>query len=163
MFDRATVLLVLSLSTVLVCCACSKQASVHERQGPNVIMIAVDTLRRDHLGCYGYGRDTSPAIDAFAARSVRYERAFSQAPWTTASIGSLMTSLYPTQLGIEHDRSVLPAGRETLAEVLRRHGYRTGAVISHTFCSAKWNFDQARLRKELISEISQRDQDPSKG
>jgi len=104
--------------------------------------MAVDTLRRDHLGCYGYERDTSPAIDALAAESVRYERAFAHAPWTTASIGALMTSRYPTQLGIEHDRSVLHPDQTTLAEVLDENGYRTGAVISHTFCSSKWNFDQ---------------------
>ena len=118
---------------------------------PNVLMIVVDTLRRDHLGCYGYERDTSPHIDRFAATAVRYDRAYSQAPWTTASIGSLMTSLYPSQLGIESDRSVLHSDQVLLAEVLAANGYATGAAISHTFCSSEWNFSQGF---ELFDESS---------
>jgi len=117
-------------------------AVAEQEQRLNVLMIVVDTLRRDHLSCYGYERETSPNIDRLAAGGTRYDRASSQAPWTTASIGSLMTSRYPSELGIKSDRSVLHDDHLLLAEMLRAAGYRTAAAISHNFCSSKWNFDQ---------------------
>ena len=111
--------------------------------GPrNVVLIVVDTLRKDHLGCYGYRYPTSPNIDALAGGGTRYLQALSQAPWTTPSIGSLLTSQYPSTLGIKDDRSILGDRHVSLAEVLRDHGFVTGAVVSHSFCSATWNFDQ---------------------
>ena len=113
---------------------------------PNVVLIVVDTLRRDHLGCYGYPRDTSPHIDALARAGVRYTNATSQAPWTTPSIGAILTSRYPSALGIVDEHSALPDGAFTLAERLRDAGYRTEAVVSHVFCSARWNFDQGFSR-----------------
>jgi arylsulfatase A-like enzyme len=109
---------------------------------PNVLLVVVDTLRADHLGCYGYERDTSPHIDRLAAEGVRFEEAYSQAPWTTPSIGSLLTSRYASEIGIYDEKSVLSDDLVLLPEVLRDHGYRTGAVISHHFCSRQWNFDQ---------------------
>lgn len=109
---------------------------------PNVLLIVVDTLRKDHLGVYGYGRDTSPNIDRLAADGVRYESAFSQAPWTTPSLGSLLTSQYPTVLGIDDAQSILDDDWILLPEVLRDHEYSTGAVVSHTYCSSRWNFSQ---------------------
>ena len=56
-------------------------------QGPDVLLVVVDTLRADRLGCYGHDRATSPNLDRFAAGALRYERAVSQAPWTTPSSG----------------------------------------------------------------------------
>jgi choline-sulfatase len=118
----------------------------HQTSGPprplNVLLIVVDTLRADHLGAWGYERNTSPAIDGIAADGIRYTTGISQAPWTTPSMGALMTSLYPSALGILGDRSVLPDDVTLLPEILNDAGYRTGAVISHSFCSSKWNFDQ---------------------
>ena len=58
-------------------------------------MICVDTLRADHLGCYGYPKDTSPNIDALAERGVQFQRAFATAPWTLPSVSSLFTGLQP--------------------------------------------------------------------
>ncbi|TDJ69087.1 MAG: hypothetical protein E2O39_12300 [Planctomycetota bacterium] len=138
MLGRSSLLCLVSI--LLACAPDTEQDATAIR--PNVLMIVVDMLRRDHLGCYGYERDTSPHPDRFAATAVRYDRAYSQAPWTTASIGSLMTSLYPSQLGIESDRSVLHSDQVLLAEILAANGYATGAAISHTFCSSKWNFNQ---------------------
>jgi len=109
---------------------------------PNVLLIVVDTLRADHLSCYGYGYETSPSIDRLAATGWRYENAISQAPWTTPSLGSLFTSRYPSQLGIEDERSVVSDELLLLPEVLQAHGYATGAVVSHSFCSSEWGFAQ---------------------
>ena len=114
-----------------------------ETSGPMpIVLIVVDTLRRDHLSCYGYPRETSPQLDRLAADSVQFLRPVSQAPWTTPSIGALMTSQYPMRLGIEDTRSVIHEDEAMLAEVLQAEGYRTHAVISHTFCSEKWGFAQ---------------------
>jgi arylsulfatase A-like enzyme len=108
----------------------------------NVILIIIDTLRQDHLGYCGYERSTSPNIDRLAASSLRFTNAYSQAPWTTPSVGSLLTSRYPTSLGIMKRESPLPQEVPTLAEMLRDAGYQTGAVISNRMCSQRWSFDQ---------------------
>jgi len=109
---------------------------------PDVILIVVDTLRRDCLGVYGNDGDLTPAADAFAADAVRYERAYSQAPWTTPSVGSLLASRYPQSLGISQRRSAVPEAPVLLPESLRDAGYDTGAVVSNLFCSTRWNFGQ---------------------
>jgi arylsulfatase len=106
----------------------------------NVLLIVVDTLRADHLSCYGYGRETSPNIDRLAAEGWRFEHAISAAPWTTPSIGALLTSRYPSMLGIADVTSAMPPDVPLLAEVLQAEGYATGTIVSHSFCSADWGF-----------------------
>ncbi len=137
--------LVASVAASLVSCgeATSPEPDIEATErNLNVVLIVVDTLRADHLSIYGYGRRTSPHIDALAEDAILYERAISQAPWTTPSVGSLLTSLYPSTLGIRGIQSVLRDEHILLSEVLREKGYATGAVISHSFCSSRWNFDQ---------------------
>jgi arylsulfatase A-like enzyme len=104
--------------------------------------VVIDTLRWDHLGCYGYPRPTTPAIDRLAAGAVRYRRAYSQAPFTNASIGSLFTSRYPSQLGINGTLDTLPESELLASEVLRAAGFRTAAVVSHRLVSRRWGFAQ---------------------
>jgi arylsulfatase A-like enzyme len=96
----------------------------------NVMIIGVDTLRPDHLGCYGYGRNTSPNIDRFAGESVLCENAMSPAPWTLPSFATVFTSLYPTQHGANAVRSRMRSSFPTLATVLCDRGYATGAIIN---------------------------------
>jgi arylsulfatase A-like enzyme len=127
---------------ILAAISCSVGCDRRVVQQPNVLLVVVDTLRKDHLGCYGYHRNTSPNIDRLAEVAVRYDNAIAQAPWTTPSIGSLFTSLYPSAIGIEGYRSVLDDELVLLSEVLRDNGYATGAVVSHTYCSSRWNFSQ---------------------
>ncbi|MGK0482691.1 MAG: arylsulfatase A-like enzyme, partial [Planctomycetota bacterium] len=74
---------------------------------PNVVLIVIDTLRTDHLSTYGYERETSPHLTRLALEGLRYERATAQAPWTTPSIGALMTSRYPSSLGITSEQNAL--------------------------------------------------------
>lgn len=92
---------------------------------PDIILIVLDTLRADRLSCYGYSRETSPHIDAFAKDGVVFERAISPAQWTIPAHASLFTGEYPsthltTQIYDKHSRDQI-----MLAEVLRREGYRT--------------------------------------
>jgi len=124
-----------------------------------VILIISDTLRADHLGCYGYTRETSPAIDRLAADGVRFERAYSSASWTTPSVASLFTSNYPSVHRAGHPDSGfgysrhLPAAATTLAELLSAEGFRCFGVLNNPSISAEFGFDQgfeAYLAKERM-------------
>ncbi len=98
---------------------------------PNVVLIVIDTLRTDHLSTYGYERETSPHLTRLASEGLRYERATAQAPWTTPSIGALMTSRYPSSLGITSEQNALSDELVLLPEALQAAGYQTAGVISH--------------------------------
>lgn len=103
-------------------------AEDYECLGCSVILISIDTLRADHLGSYGYWRDTSPNIDRFTADSVTFRTAIVQAPSTVRSHASILTSLYNFQ---HQARSIpvaaLPDEAITVTEVLSREGYQTAA------------------------------------
>jgi arylsulfatase A-like enzyme len=101
-----------------------------ESRPKNVVIIAVDTLRPDHLGCYGYGRRTSPNIDRLADRGVVFENTVSQCPWTLPSFGTVFTSLYPTQHGAGTLRNKMRTSFPTLAGLLSEAGYATGGIVS---------------------------------
>jgi len=134
--------------------ACSRQnaedAAVLE-EPPNVVLIVMDTVRADHLGCYGYERATSPRIDEFARSATRYTRSLSAAPWTVPSHGSLFTGRPPFAHGA-HTFAVdsptknvnpLPLDRVTLAEVLSADGYRTAAFVANVgYLAPHWQLDQ---------------------
>jgi arylsulfatase len=97
---------------------------------PNVVLIAVDTLRADHLGCYGYPRATSPRIDALAAEGALGERLFCPGIPTHPSFTTLYTSQHPIRHGIvsHGGKAQLPRETPTLPEVMLQAGYTTCAV-----------------------------------
>ncbi|MEM7203436.1 MAG: sulfatase [Planctomycetota bacterium] len=99
----------------------------------NLLVIAVGSLRADRLGNYGYERPTSPVLDRLCAESVVFEDAHAAAPWTLPSFASLLTSQFPTTHACWQFEDRLANAFTTLPEVLRRVGYRTGAVVSHVF------------------------------
>jgi arylsulfatase A-like enzyme len=107
---------------------------------PNVLLLTVDAMRADHLGAYGYARPTSPAIDALARESVRFDRAFSNAPSTRLSMPTIATGRWPST--IEWDHAIwwprFTARQRTLAEALHDHGYETGAVYSIEYFSRRF-------------------------
>lgn len=97
----------------------------------NVILIVVDSLRPDHLGCYGYQKNTSPNIDSLAKRGTLFTQAITQGSYTAASVASIFTSTYPhtnwvVDYGDQLDPSLL-----TLAQVLKNHGYSTALISTH--------------------------------
>jgi len=96
---------------------------------PNVILIIIDTLRADHLGCYGAVEPKTTALDSIASRGILYESATSQANGTLPSISSLLTGVYPYMHGIYSNDVRLDAQWETIPEVLKRAGYTTGAFV----------------------------------
>ncbi len=102
------------------------------RQAPrprNVILLLVDTLRADRLSAYGYGRGTSPGLDAFARQAVRFDNARSQAACTFPSVNSILTSRWPAAFLGQPDRALgIPPGTPSLAEILQARGFHTVAV-----------------------------------
>lgn len=117
----------------------------------NVVFLLIDALRADHLTCYGYDRATSPVIDSLAARGVLFERCFSQGNRTELSMGSIFTSLYPSMHAVRHgtDRtSVLPAGIETLAELMRDAGLTTSSMVSNPYVKREWGLARGFDRLE---------------
>ncbi|MFC2172080.1 sulfatase [Acidobacteriota bacterium] len=107
---------------------------------PNVILISIDTLRADHLGCYGYHRQTSPFIDDLAGRGVRFTRTVAPASWTLPSHMSMFTGDYPSRHGVDKVAEALHHQWDTLADVLREEGYATFAVTEGLLVSAQWGF-----------------------
>ena len=103
---------------------------------PNVLLISIDTLRADHLSCYGYHRRTSPNIDKLAQEGILFKNTFSQCSWTIPSHGSIFTSKLPHRHGGTIDTAPggtwhpLPFSNLTLAEILRENGYITAAFTS---------------------------------
>jgi len=108
------------------------------------VIVALDTLRPDHLGCYGHERDTSPALDALAARSHLFEGAQSVAPWTAPAMISIMTSLYPDVHQVKGfpEPGRLGGGVDTLAEILDRRGYATAAFTEGGYAKGSFGLDQ---------------------
>lgn len=98
--------------------------------GIDVVLVTVDTLRPDHLACYGHSRPTSPAIDAFAERGILFENAFTVLPRTTPALASLLTGLEPRRHGLMTLIDSLRDDAITVAEVLRARGHATAAFVT---------------------------------
>lgn len=126
---------------------------------PDIVLVTIDALRADHVGAYGYPRLTTPAIDAFMRRHVRFANAIAQAPYTKASIASLMTGLYASAHGavttsvpfVEtmtgHAKNpiltdVLSPSTPTLASLFRIAGYRTIGLTANPFLIEDFGFGQ---------------------
>lgn len=121
---KRTLCLLLTLA-VLPLLSCRKEPP----KPRNIIFVLVDTLRADRLGAYGYTRDTSPSVDAFARESILFENARSQASCTFPSANSILTSRWPAAfLGQANQALGIPEGIPSLAEILRLEGFRTVAV-----------------------------------
>jgi len=110
---------------------------------PNVVFITIDTLRADHLGCYGDKEIRTPNIDALAAESFRFERAYTPVPVTLPAHTAIFTGTYPTLSGM-HDFSgnKLNPKQPTLASVLKQQGYATGAVVGSAVLDSRFGLNQ---------------------
>jgi arylsulfatase A-like enzyme len=110
--------------------------------GHDVVVILLDALHAAHLSCYGAARETSPHIDALAARGVRFAHAWSQTTWTLSSTASLMTGLYQESHGVLRKDQALPDQAETLAEAFAAAGWETECFTQNPFASAAFGFGQ---------------------
>ena len=116
----------------------------------NLILISIDTLRADHLGCYGYGRETSPALDALAKRGALFEQDISSSSWTVPAHMSMLTGLYPRSHGVDSGAKLLAPETITLAQHLSRLGFVTGAIVN-TGLLRKHDFPRGFARYKLIA------------
>jgi arylsulfatase A-like enzyme len=113
----------------------------HYRDRTNIVVLIIDTLRADALGCYGSKIPTSPEIDALALQGVRFESAWAQSSWTRPSVGSLRASRYPRSLGLyDEGWQALQRGVETLPVALRRAGFHTIGVMANLNLYSRFGF-----------------------
>lgn len=131
---RATIPVLLAVLSVFACGGAPAR--------PNVLLIIVDTLRWDHLSCYGSRAVRTPNIDRLAARGVRFESAFTQAPFTLPSITTMMTGLYPYRHQVRNNQTNLADEFTTLAEIMQEAGYATGAVLGSAVLESARNLTQ---------------------
>ena len=134
----------------------------HRSQRPNIILISVDTLRPDHLGCYGYSKNTSPAIDQFAKEAMLFENCLSHAPVTSSSCASIMSGFLPHETKV-FENGPLPAEVTTLPEILQKQGYTTVGVVSNYVLRRKrgWEqgfslFDDTMTNREIVRNYPER-------
>jgi arylsulfatase A-like enzyme len=146
---------------------------------PHLVLITLDTTRRDRLGCYGYSRKTSPNLDSLAGRSVVFDRAVAASSWTLPSHASIFTGKFPSSHGADYDpegplrltqaiegpeewaeyrASRLSPKETTLAVLLRDHGYQTGAVVSGPWMKRIFGLDRGfeTYDEEGITDVNGR-------
>ncbi len=136
---------VIGLSLAWMACLASLGCSSHDagkaemaytslprERGP-VILFLIDTLRADHLGCYGYERNTSPHLDALAQEGILFEQCLAQSTWTKPATASILTGVYPSSHGATYFESVLDTSVNTIAEILKENGYATAAFVANGF------------------------------
>lgn len=121
---------------------CNRAPEPSPADRPNVILITIETLRADHIGSYGYRRNTTPNLDRLATQGARFDNTLAQAPFTLPSIASLMTGRTPPGHGVRNHPAVLAPEVETLAERFRAAGYQTAAMTRHTWLRPKSGLDQ---------------------
>ncbi len=109
---------------------------------PNILLVSIDSLRADHLGCYGYARDTSPVIDRLAGAGTAFKNAVSPTSWTLPAHMSLFTSMDIMVHGVGGDGVSLHPDLGTLAGVLQANGYRTAGFVSSPYMNPAFGFDR---------------------
>jgi arylsulfatase A-like enzyme len=107
-----------------------------------IILISIDTLRADHLGCYGYPRETSPQIDLLASQGVTFLNTYASSPWTLPSHVSLLTSLHGVHHQVYYEDESLDPSLPTLADILRQRDFYCSAFTGGGFVSAVYGFSK---------------------
>jgi choline-sulfatase len=128
---------------VLLCChlaagaSAAREPETDKVSRPDVFLITIDTLRADHVHCYGYDRIRTPALDLLAEQGIRFNQAFTPSPITNSSHTSIMTGLLPSSHGVNDFGVPLATIYPTLAELLTKGGYRTAAFIGAVILDSK--------------------------
>jgi len=131
-------------TALLAACALALASGLHaEEAKPNVIFITIDTLRADHLACYGYRQIQTPNIDALARSAARFSHAYTPVPISLPAHTAIFTGSFPMATGM-HDSTgnTLPASAVTLAEVLRDNGYATAAFLGSAVLDSRFGLNQ---------------------
>jgi len=135
------------LLTLVAAASCRSRPS-SPLSTPNVLLISIDSLRRDHVGAYGYPRPTTPTIDRLAVNGVIFRNAVSTSSWTLPAHAALLTGVHDSRHGATVPTAVLDESIPTLAEAFRARGYRTVGFYSGPFLHPHFGF--ARGFEEYI-------------
>lgn len=129
--------------TVAIGCDNRDHESARRKRPTNFILISMDTVRADHLGCYGYGRDTTPAIDAYAKRGIIFEKCTSSSSWTVPAHHTIFTSMEPATHGCVYYPSPgrLSPKFDTMAKIFSRRGFKTAAFTGGGYVGKQMGFD----------------------
>lgn len=127
---------------LFVCIICISACKGKSYEPVNIVLLTIDTLRADHVGCYGHKKNTTPNIDKLAKDGILYKYSISQAPWTLPSISSIFTSLYPSQHNAITHKSRLNKKSFTITEKLHSLNYHTIGIISSFFTNKEKGLDQ---------------------
>lgn len=130
------------LIAVVLCVIFLGFSNCKKEEKPNILLITIDTLRRDHLGCYGYSLDTSPFIDRLAKNGIRFKNVITPLPLTSPSHASILTSLHPLIHQLIINKNRLDEKNETIAEVLKKNGYYTIGATAVGHLSNQFYFSQ---------------------
>jgi choline-sulfatase len=125
---------------LLICCLAATLnagAAAQTKSPPNVFLVTIDTLRADHIRCYGYDRIETPALDALAKDGIRFTQAFTASPITNTSHTSILTGLLPSTHGVTDFGVPLSSSHPTWAELLHERGYHTAAFIGAVILDSK--------------------------
>ena len=121
-----------------ICCVLTLNASGQQRSAsPGVFLVTIDTLRADHLHCYGYQAIQTPTIDSLAKDGVRFSQAFTPSPITNTSHTTILTGLLPSKHGVTDFAVPLSSVHATMAELLKTKGYKTAAFIGAVILDSK--------------------------
>jgi arylsulfatase A-like enzyme len=150
---RAARIRLAGLVLLLGACGNAGGGSGTTRWPRNALLVSIDTLRPDHLSCYGNPRPTSPRLDELARAGVRFTDVTAAAPWTLPSHATMLTGLYPSHHGVKSHETRLPADVVTLAEELQARGFETLAVVNtHNLGAPQYQLGQGFARFEYITE-----------
>ncbi len=120
-----------------------KSALLSKGEKPNVLLITIDTLRADHLGCYGYDQIKTPHIDKLANEGILFQHAYTPVPITLPSHASILTGAYPPFHGVRNNGSfVLNEKSITIAQLLKNEGYQTAAVVGAYVLDSRFGLDK---------------------
>ena len=128
---------ILWLQVALPGAASRGQAAQTRKSPPDVFLITIDTLRADHIACYGYKQIQTPALDALAADGIRFTQAFTHSPITNTSHTTILTGLLPSVHGVTDFGVPLSPQHATWAELLKKQGYHTAAFIGAVILDSK--------------------------
>lgn len=143
MFKKSVILIIFSILVfIILTCYFLFPKFANTGNDYNLIIMSVDSLRADHLGCYNYFRDTSPNIDKFASNAILFEHATTQGEWTVPSYASLFTSTYPSTHKVTESTDRVSDNQKLLAEVLKEHGYKTIAFTEDAGLDTIFGFDR---------------------
>jgi arylsulfatase A-like enzyme len=127
------------------------------RKSKGVVLVSIDTLRRDHVSLYGYPRRTTPGLEALARDAVVFDDAVSTASWTLPAHASLLTSTYPGVHGAVTAKVGLSPEWPRLPGILRDHGFFTQAIVTHLYLSRAYGFGEGFDRHHYLPETRAED------